>query len=269
MTDFVTRYEGLDRVVHSSTPLFRLSWLITLAMILIEMTPAILKLLTPHADYHHLASAEIRENVARIDEISDRNYRLAIERPESPELSVSEKFAIVRFSDFPQGVAPTASVEAVPQPAPVSVTPGPPAATPINTGRRPAAPRTEFKQTYLDELCDSVLPLFGDIPRPTISIKPDNEFDHANAHCVWAGTPEERCAIEFNEEYLRNASTEELENTMKHELIHAWIHAKGIQETERHGHVFILKGREVGCEVERYEEELKKGGTRPGTAEVG
>jgi hypothetical protein len=97
VSDFVTRYEALDRVVHSSDPLYRLSWLITLTLILIEMTPALLKLLTPHADYHHLARAEIRENVARIDEISERNYRLAIDSPETPELSVSEKFTAVRF----------------------------------------------------------------------------------------------------------------------------------------------------------------------------
>lgn len=98
VTDFVTRYEALDKVVHSSEPLYRLSWLITLALILIEMTPAILKILTPHVDYHHLVRAEIRENVTRIDEISERNYRLAIENPELPRLSVSEKFAIVRYT---------------------------------------------------------------------------------------------------------------------------------------------------------------------------
>jgi Domain of unknown function (DUF4407) len=102
ITNFVTRYEAMDRVIHSSDPLYRLSWIITLTMILIEMTPAILKLLTPHVDYHHLVSAEIRENVARIDEISERNYRLAMEHPERPELSVSEKFAIVRYAPVPE-----------------------------------------------------------------------------------------------------------------------------------------------------------------------
>lgn len=98
VANFVTRYEAMDRVVRRSSPLFRLSWLITLALILIEMTPALIKLLTPHVDYHHLVSAEIRENIARIDEISDRNYRLAMENPERPELSVSEKFAKIRYS---------------------------------------------------------------------------------------------------------------------------------------------------------------------------
>lgn len=97
VANFVTRYEATDRVVRRSPPLYRLSWLITLALIMIETTPAVLKLLTPHTDYHHLAAAEIRENIARIDEISERNYRLAMENPETPEPSVSEKFAKVRF----------------------------------------------------------------------------------------------------------------------------------------------------------------------------
>lgn len=106
VTDFVTRYEAMDKVVHSSPPLYRLSWLITLAMILVEMTPALMKLLSPHVDYHHLVSAEIRENIARIDEIADRNYRLAIENPEQPHFSVSEKFAKVRYAPV-QGTTST------------------------------------------------------------------------------------------------------------------------------------------------------------------
>jgi Domain of unknown function (DUF4407) len=101
VTDFVTRYEALDKVVRSSDALYRLSWLITLALILVETTPALLKILTPHVDYHHLVRAEIRENETRIDEISDRNYRLAMENPEVPRLSVAEKFAICRFGPVP------------------------------------------------------------------------------------------------------------------------------------------------------------------------
>jgi hypothetical protein len=99
--DFVTRYEAMNRVIHNSDSLYWLSWLITLALILIEMTPALLKILTPHVDYHHLVQAEIRENVARIDEISDRNYRLAMENPEIARYSAAEKFAIVRYAPIP------------------------------------------------------------------------------------------------------------------------------------------------------------------------
>ncbi len=98
ITDFVTRYEAMDKVIHTSDPLYRLSWLITLALILVEMTPAVLKILMPHVDYHHLVQAEIRENCARIDELSERNYRLAMQDPEVPRLSVAEKFTIVRYT---------------------------------------------------------------------------------------------------------------------------------------------------------------------------
>lgn len=36
VSDFTTRYEAMDKVIHSSDPLYRLSWLITLALILID-----------------------------------------------------------------------------------------------------------------------------------------------------------------------------------------------------------------------------------------
>lgn len=248
ITNFVTRYEAMDKVVHNSNALYRLSWIITLAFVLIEMTPALLKLLTPHVDYHHLVRAEIRENVTRIDEIADRNYRLAIENPESPELSVSEKFAIARFA-APAQLAPArftqvqddgqrvaVPIEASPQPLPVT--------------------KPEFDQAYLDQLCDSFLHLFGDIPRPTVLIKSADVFDNANAHCRYSRSAAEPCTIEFNDEYLRLASEQAVENTMKHELVHAWIHSKGITDSATHGHVFITKGREVGCDVERYVLEL-------------
>ena len=98
VTDFVTRYEAMDRVVHDSPALYRMSWWITITLIIIDMTPAFLKLMTPHVDYHHLVKAGIRENVTRVDEISDLNYRLAMENPELPELSVAEKFGIVLYA---------------------------------------------------------------------------------------------------------------------------------------------------------------------------
>lgn len=97
VSDFVTRYETLQRITNSSASLYWMSWGITFFFVLLEMTPALMKILTPQVDYHHLVNAEIRENIARIDEIADRNYRLAMENPERPELSVSEKFAHVRY----------------------------------------------------------------------------------------------------------------------------------------------------------------------------
>jgi len=95
---FTTRYEALQDVIHSSPALYRLSWAVTLFLVCLEMSGAILKLLTPHVDYHHLVNAEIQENVLRIDEIAFRNYEQAKKDPTAPQQSVAEKFAAVRFS---------------------------------------------------------------------------------------------------------------------------------------------------------------------------
>src|SRR5206468_4270007 len=83
-------------VIHSSPALYRLSWGVLLFLMFLEMSVALMKSLTPHVDYHHLVNAEIRENIARIDELADRNYRRAMEDPENDEPSVSEKFTRVR-----------------------------------------------------------------------------------------------------------------------------------------------------------------------------
>ena len=99
---FAVRYEALQDVVHSSIALYRLSWGVTIFFILLETTPALIKLLTPNVDYHHLVNAEIQENILRIDEIAFRNYELAKRDPNKPHLSVSEKFALVRFAPLPE-----------------------------------------------------------------------------------------------------------------------------------------------------------------------
>jgi len=99
--DFASRYEALGKVIHSSDALYTLSWILWAALAAIEMMGAVLKLFSPGNDYLHLVKAEIRENCARIDELSDRNYRLAMENPEIPRLSVAEKFTIVRYTPIP------------------------------------------------------------------------------------------------------------------------------------------------------------------------
>jgi hypothetical protein len=98
VTSFTTRYEALQDVIHGSPALYRLSWGVTLFLVFLEMSGALMKLLTPHVDYHHLVNAEIQENVLRIDEIAFRNYEQAKNDPTKPQLSVAEKFASVRFA---------------------------------------------------------------------------------------------------------------------------------------------------------------------------
>ena len=98
VADFPTRYEALDRVRADSAPLNRMAWFMTLTLILIEMMPAALKFLTPRSDYDHLVSAEMQENILRIDEIGFGSYQIAKDNPTKPQLSVVEKFALARFS---------------------------------------------------------------------------------------------------------------------------------------------------------------------------
>ena len=97
VTSFVVRCEALHRVTSASWPLFWMSWAVTLFFIVIEMTPALMKILTTSADYQHIVAAEMKENIVRIDEIAERNLQIAIKNPTEPEPSVVEKFAFVRF----------------------------------------------------------------------------------------------------------------------------------------------------------------------------
>jgi hypothetical protein len=97
VTSFVVRYEALHVVTNSSWPLFWMSWAVTLFFVLIEMTPALMKLLTTSADYQHIVAAEMKENIVRIDEIAELNLQIAMKNPTEPEPSVVEKFSFVRF----------------------------------------------------------------------------------------------------------------------------------------------------------------------------
>ena len=97
VTSFVVRYEALHRVTNTSWPLYWMSWAVTLFFILIEMTPALMKILTTSADYQHIVAAEMKENIVRIDEIAELNLQIAMKNPTEPEPSVVEKFSFVRF----------------------------------------------------------------------------------------------------------------------------------------------------------------------------
>jgi hypothetical protein len=97
VTSFVVRYEALHRVTDSSWPLYWMSWAVTLFFVLIEMTPALMKILATNADYQHMVGAEMKENIVRIDEIAEQNLQIAMKHPTDPEPSVVEKFGFVRF----------------------------------------------------------------------------------------------------------------------------------------------------------------------------
>jgi hypothetical protein len=123
-------------------------------------------------------------------------------------------------------------------------------------------------ENYLRTLCRSLLPLFQDIPCPHVYIRPTEYF--SKSVLAWCRlsrrNTDQPCTIEFDADYTSDASEVSILNTMKHELIHAWMCFQGITEPNDHGHVFIMKAREVGCDVGRYERELEDSRRRPAQA---
>jgi hypothetical protein len=71
--DFPTRYEALANATPIFTPLWRISWLITLLVILIDMTPVLMKAQSPITDYDQLLAVQVQENIRRARKIAEYN----------------------------------------------------------------------------------------------------------------------------------------------------------------------------------------------------
>lgn len=74
--DFPSRYEALTKATDSSRPLWRLSWLITLVFIAVDMVPVLMKALSPITDYDHLLAAQVKENIHRVRRIAEHHDRV-------------------------------------------------------------------------------------------------------------------------------------------------------------------------------------------------
>ncbi len=116
-------------------------------------------------------------------------------------------------------------------------------------GKAPdAAPPAKTEQA-LQALCRKFLPLF-EIPEPKVSIQPPDVFRGGGTGRVVAHFVRAQYAIEINSEYLARATASDLADTMKHELIHAWIHQKGIYQSDCHDETFCQKARSVGVSLD-------------------
>ncbi len=99
---------------------------------------------------------------------------------------------------------------------------------------------------YLRLVLRAVLPLFQ--PRyaplltvPTLDIFPAFLFHGEIAH--YRPSSNQIC---FNENYLNRVASE-IENTMKHELLHAWLHQNGFgNEVDCHGPHFRAMAKYLG-----------------------
>lgn len=74
--DFPSRYESLTKATDSSKPLWRLSWLITLVFIGVDMVPVLMKWLSPITDYDHLLAAQVKENIHRVRRMADHHDQI-------------------------------------------------------------------------------------------------------------------------------------------------------------------------------------------------
>ena len=110
-----------------------------------------------------------------------------------------------------------------------------------------ASPTVTVRQ--LGAIMLPVLALFRDIPVPSLAIEGPGHFPPpvmATAH--YESRPHRIC---FNTVYLISPDFQEIENTLKHELVHAWICWKGVRDDGFHGEQFKKKARQVGCEFSR------------------
>lgn len=73
--DFPSRYEALDRATPVLSPMWKVSWLITLLFIAFDTMPVLMKFLSPVTDYDQLLAVQVNENNHRARKIAEYNER--------------------------------------------------------------------------------------------------------------------------------------------------------------------------------------------------
>ena len=74
--DFPSRYEALENATPLFSPLWKLSWLITILFIAFDMMPVLMKALSPVTDYDKLLAVQVQENIERARKIAEYNEKV-------------------------------------------------------------------------------------------------------------------------------------------------------------------------------------------------
>jgi len=90
--DFPARYEAMSAATPIMSPLWRISWLITLALIILDMTPVLMKANSPITDYDELIATQMNENKQRVRKIAEYNQALIDSDFLTPQPSTVELF---------------------------------------------------------------------------------------------------------------------------------------------------------------------------------
>jgi len=87
--DFLARYQALDQLKENSSAAFAISWGLRILFILIEIFPALLKLLLPYNEYHAILEAMRRARVQLVHARGNEELRdLTANPPAYPQTSL-------------------------------------------------------------------------------------------------------------------------------------------------------------------------------------
>lgn len=94
----------------------------------------------------------------------------------------------------------------------------------------------------LQSLADSFLPLFDNMPSLPFHAQGNKKHKCVVAHAKYIPRPKPH--VIFSPRYLRESTREHIIETVKHELIHAWL--KWRKRPYGHNETFIRKAIELG-----------------------
>ncbi len=97
-------------------------------------------------------------------------------------------------------------------------------------------------QEELQALADSFLHLFDNMPSVPFYSQGNKKHRCVYAHAKYISRPHPH--VIFSPRYLREQSRDHIEQTVKHELIHAWL--KWRKRPYGHNETFIRKAIELG-----------------------
>ncbi len=91
--DLLAQYEALHSVERQHPEAARMTWGITILLILIEVFPALVKLMLPYTAYSALVEAREREDIQRAHSMANHNITELVKDPEDSTLFVMQQTA--------------------------------------------------------------------------------------------------------------------------------------------------------------------------------
>lgn len=94
--DLLARYEAMHAVEREHPEAAKMTWAITLVLILIELFPALVKMTMPYTAYGALVEAREREDIQRVHSLGNHHLRDLVSDPYDPQLFVMHRTAAIK-----------------------------------------------------------------------------------------------------------------------------------------------------------------------------